>query len=208
MPIMPIEDDLTGMIIAAMMSEKVSNHWINKLNESIDKKIAEKIRPLKTDIEKIKTENVDRDNAISRIEVTLDDQEMMKRDKNVIVEGMTGETKEEVAQQLNDLLDLDPQILPSDIENTYKLKPKSDRNNTAKSKTKIIFKEKISKTEVIKAKPNLKGKDVWISDDLTTHRSGVAFAVRQAKRAGKIEKCWVHEGKIFSKKFDVDSLTA
>ena len=126
---------------------------------------------------------------------------MKERDNNIIIEGLDGDTKQEVAQELNELLDLDPQILASDIVKTYKLFTKSDSKDP---KTKIIFKEKITKTEVMKAKPNLRGKEVWINDDLTVLRSGLAYKAREAMRAGKIEKTWTHDGKVFVKKRGIE----
>ena len=147
---------------------------------------------------------MERDNAINNIQLKLDDQDMTEWDKNVIIEGLKGESKEEIATELNDLLVLDPQLLPSDLQTTYKLMPKSDNIEPSKVKTKVIFKEKTTKMEVMKAKPNLRGKPVWINDDLTTYRSGVAFRAREAMRAGKIEKTWTHDGKIFAKKFGIE----
>ena len=56
----------------------------------------------------------------------------------------------------------------------------------------------------MKEKPKLKGKDIWVNDDLTQLRSTLAYEARQAVKGGLAERTWVHDGKIFLKKFGED----
>ena len=94
---------------------------------------------------------------------------------------------------------LGTRIYPDDIDQTYKL-VKKGTDASAASRTRVIFKEKSMKTTVVKAKTKLKGKNIWISDDLTAYRSNMAFQARQAVREQHYEQTWVHDGKIFVKK--------
>ena len=60
------------------------------------------------------------------------------------------------------------------------------------------------KQDIFKAKPKLKGQNVWVSDDLTPFGSGIAYQARQAVRTGKIKKTWVYDSKVFIVKKEDD----
>ena len=189
----------TDAIIAAMMSKQVTDHWMNQLNVTIDNKIDTKLRPVNTEIQKMKAENKERDDQMWKLEAKIDEQEMGERRKNIVVEGLKESTKEGIANELNKYLEL--RIQPTDIAVCYRMIPRRDpQRDTRKYKTKIIFKDQSTKGDVIKAKPKLRGKDhVWINDDLTIYKSGLAYAARAAKREGNVEDTWVFDGQVFIK---------
>ena len=43
----------------------------------------------------------------------------------------------------------------------------------------------------------MKGKNIWITDDLTSQTSNLAFLARQSMKGNKIKKTWVYGGRIF-----------
>ena len=146
--------------------------------------------------------------TIAVLESKMDEPEMTEKNNNIIVEGLKEETEAGIATELNNLLDLDPRLLPSDIATAYRLNPREGiRDINKKPKIKIVFNDKVSKAEVMKSKTKLKGTSIWINDDLTTYRSGLAYEARQAMRAGKIEKTWCHDGKVFVKKSGIERPT-
>ena len=53
---------------------------------------------------------------------------------------------------------------------------------------------------VLKKRSKLKDKAVYITDDLTPYRSGLAYQARKALKADKIADTWVYDGNIFIKK--------
>ena len=66
----------------------------------------------------------------------------------------------------------------------------------------VVFKDKRKRDIWFKCKPQLKGKNVWITDDLTPFSSGIAYqarlAVKQKKiKQKKIQKTCVFRGRIF-----------
>lgn len=194
-------EDMKTQMIAAMMSREVTDHWLKTLNITVDKKIDDKLDPIKAEIKLMKKKYTEHDSTLEDIKIKLDDQEMQDRDRNIVVEGLKEESREGVTQELNDLLGTE--LTADEIDTTYRLKPKIEIRN-AKPKTRIIFKHKFTKSEVVKEKTKLKGKDIWVNDDLTQLRSRLAYEARQAVKGGLVEKTWVHDGKIFLKKFDED----
>ena len=80
------------------------------------------------------------------------------------------------------------------------------KTNEEQTRMKVAFKEKITKTEVIKLTSKLKGKEVWICDDLTMHRSRFVYLARQAKKNKKIKAYWVHDSKVFIIKLGEEKL--
>ena len=202
---MPGEVELEKKIVEALMSPTVTNHWKNILNSSIDTKITEQLKPMKTEITDIKkqvNELNERYGMLKKIELKLDEHDMRERDNNIIVEGLKEESKEGIVNELNELLELEMKI--TDIQTAYKLTNKTEADTKKNAKTKVVLRSKAVKEEIMKAKIKLIGKPQWINDDLTPERSGLAFEARQAARSNKIEKTWVHNGKIFIKKLGDD----
>ena len=56
---------------------------------------------MREDIDKIKTGNAMRDDKLENLEQKMDEQEMMTRDTNIIVDGLLAETTVGVAAEIN-----------------------------------------------------------------------------------------------------------
>ena len=188
-------EEMKRALIDALKDREVAE----VLTETFDKSARKIVESLETRVEQIEAKDNERDTDIADIKLRLDLMEMQNRDKNIIVTGLPSDCKkkEEVAKALNGLLGT--RIYPDDIEQTYKLVKKGTDASTA-TRTRVIFKDKSMKTTVEKAKMKLKGKNIWVSDDLTAYRSNMAFQAREAVRNQTYEQTWVHDGKIFVKK--------
>ena len=188
-------DEMKRMLVEALKDQEVAD----VLTQTFDKSATKIVETLETRVKQIEEKDHERDTDIADLKLRLDMVEMKERDKNIIVTGLPSECKkkEEVAKALNGLLGT--RIYPDDIDQTYKL-VKKGTDASAATRTRVTFKDKSSKTTVVKAKTKLKGKSIWISDDLTAFRSNMAFQARQAVRDQLFEQTWVHDGKIFIKK--------
>ena len=187
-------EEMKRALIDALKDHEVAE----VLTDTFDKSARKIVETLETRVEQIEAKDNERDTDIADIKLRLDMMEMQNRDNNIIVTGLPSDCrkKEEVAKSLNGFLGT--RIYPDDITQTYKLVKKGTEATTA-TRTRVIFKDKSMKTTVVKAKTKLKGKNVWISDDLTAYRSNMAYQAREAVRNQMYEQTWVHDGKIFVK---------
>ena len=64
----------------------------------------------------------------------------------------------------------------------------------------VVFHQKVTKDAIYKARIRLKGKDVWISEDLTIKMSQLAYMSREAARKGHAHSSWTMNGKVFVEK--------
>ena len=92
-------------------------------------------------------------------------------------------------------------IKEDDIEYVMKINP--DRNNANApntSRIKITLKDYETKNKIYINKWHLKGKDVWISEDLTPYKAKLFYQARKAVKDGHANLTWTMDGKIFIKK--------
>jgi EAL domain-containing protein (putative c-di-GMP-specific phosphodiesterase class I) len=94
---------------------------------------------------------------------------------------------------LNDLLETT--LTDDDVEYHMKL----GKDNGEITRTKVVFKSAETMKQVIKNRRKLKNKQIWLSDDLTQHRSNLAYLARRAVKNSKINQTWTADGKVFYK---------
>ena len=175
-------EDMKSEEMKRALIDALKDHEVAEvLTETFDKSARKIVETLETRVEHIEAREAEKDTDMADIKLRLDMVEMKDRDNNIIVTGLPSDCKkkEEVAKALNGLLGT--RIYPDDITQTYKLVKKGTDANTA-TRTRVIFKDKSMKTTVVKAKTKLKGKNIWISDDLTAYRSNMAYQARQSVR--------------------------
>ena len=100
--------------------------------------------------------------------------EQRDRARNVIITGLTMEenTKKSIARELTNKLEL--QIKEDDIQYVLKLNSSKD-GDTTRNRVKVAFKEEAKRNRVYTDKKKLKGKEVWITEDLTPMRSKLSY---------------------------------
>ena len=67
----------------------------------------------------------------------------------------------------------------------------------ATNKVKIVFKSLEIRNHFMSIKPALRGLDTWISDDLTSTKSRLAFMAREIVHKEKAFMTWVNDGVIY-----------
>jgi hypothetical protein len=116
----------------------------------------------------------------------------------MIVTGLPERTnKAELIKILNEKLETN--LTDEDVLYTLKLGQNAGSNSKL-VRTKVVFKSKEKKEEVMKRRSKLKNTDLWLADALTSYRMTLAYSARQALKAKKIESTWVYDGKVYMKK--------
>ena len=161
---------------------------------------------------------------VDDLEVRIDDQEQQGRRGSMRVFGIpedtTGELDAKVLTLINNHLKVQPQLALEDLEVVHRVgkAPESTEASSDASQEPtpskprpilVKFASRRTKTRVMKMKKTLKDnpltKDdgsvipVYIADDLTKRRAGLAFRARQLKRSGRISDTWTFDSKVLLK---------
>ena len=128
-----------------------------------------------------------------------------------LTEDISGELDDKVLTLVNNHLKVQPQLAPEDLEVVHRVgkAPESTETSSDASQERtpskprpilVKFASRRTKIRVMKMKRTLKDnlltKDdgsvipVYIANDLTKHRAGLAFRARQLKRSGGISDTW------------------
>ena len=153
------------------------------------------IEKMDSRMEKVEKETHENKQEIVEMNERLDEIEQRERSANMIITvadtpGIEA-SKTTVTKLLNDKLKTNIQ------ENEINYVLKLGNNDTKPTKMRVVFHDKDRKKDVMKKKKNLKGKKIWLSDDLTPYRSNLAFLARKACKDKKIHDTWVTDSKIF-----------
>jgi hypothetical protein len=168
---------------------------IEHLSKAFAKQI---VQDLKSKIEDVEKKGAETAAKLTQIDRRLDEVEQRHRECNAIVTGLQGSTsKEEVSRVLNEKLKCN--TTSSDIVYILKLPGRAGQQN-GHSSVRVAFSSVESKMKVMRAKKKLNRDDqFWISDDLTTYRSGLAYKARQCIKRGEAHSTWVAAGRVYIK---------
>lgn len=180
-----IQDALRAVLQEDSMSDMLAKAFEKSLNKMTEK------------IEQLQKKDENKEFRLARIEERLDRQTQDSRGRNIIITGLQKDdmTKENVVAKFNELLTCN--LEAEDIKWVQKLVADEDSIRKRKGKLRVVFKEEDKRNDVFKLKPNLKGKNIWLTDDLTASMSSLAYLARQALKNEKIKNTWVFGGKIF-----------
>ena len=142
-------------------------------------------------IEEVANENK---SDITDIQGRLDEVEQKERATNMILtidNNLETTTKTTVKNLLNDKLNINVN------ENEIKYVLRLGTNESKPTKIRVVFNDETRKKEIMEKKKQLKGKKMWLSDDLTPYRSNLAFLARKAAKERRIHDTWVTDSKVF-----------
>ena len=187
-------DDIINQVIGALSNPRVLEH----LSGAFAKQITLEIN---ADVQKIKKQGEETVTKVNSMDRRLDEHDQKAKESNAIITGLNNDTttKDEVTQVLNE--ELGTTITTNDIDYIHKLK--NDDSNRP-NRMRIAFANKEIKNKVFKLKKKLKGKQIWLADDLTPYRDNLAFKARNAMKQGQIFLTWVHDNKVFIQKSKQD----
>ncbi|XP_052058933.1 uncharacterized protein LOC127699205 [Mytilus californianus] len=156
--------------------------------------------PLFTEIEKLKTENIELKksiNEVGKLSLKVDDLEQHSRKSCIRISGVPYTQSEDTTKILCDIASkLEVDLQSNDISVSHRLPTKEGHKQIIARFTHTKKRAEFLKaTKNIRNIPDLHG--VGISQDLTKARSRVAFLAREAVRKGKLKSSSVWDGKIF-----------
>ncbi|CAC5378414.1 unnamed protein product [Mytilus coruscus] len=156
--------------------------------------------PLFTEIEKLKTENIELKksiNEVGKLSLKVDDLEQHSRKSCIRISGVPYTQSEDTTKILCDIASkLEVDLQSNDISVSHRLPTKEGHKQIIARFTHTKKRAEFLKaTKNIRNIPDLHG--VGISQDLTKARSRVAFLAREAVRKGKLKSTSVWDGKIF-----------
>ena len=197
------EAKFVAFFASALKNNEIRNLMANTFVKTIDAKI----KPIQESIDKVKLENVERDDKMCKLEgrcnaleTQVDEYEQSKRDKNIIISGLEdAKCNQDGALEF---LKTIPGVNITIFDLDYTLKLRAPPNNKAKvNRLRVALQNKEKKLEIMKAKKNLaKSVKMWINDDLTAFRARLGYQARQCVKTGKLEQTWTHDSKVFIKR--------
>ena len=107
-------------------------------------------------------------------------------------------TSEDIIALINGQTQLDPPLLPSEVDRAHRIGP---RNDNSPRNVIIKFRSYPSRKRVMDARKKLKPQGnnrqkVFINEDLTRERQKILYRLRMEKRKGTISDCWTHDGTV------------
>ncbi len=195
-------NEFSNMLTAALSEPRIKENIMNlqsKDIESLTEKVAEMIKnqdAMETKLKEIEEKCNKKDEVISTLQLKLDVYEQRDRKNNLIITGIEAEDNHELAKKINEELKINV-VTADSIEFTDEF-----ISRDKKKRKRIVFKNHDIKRKVYGAKRNLKGKKIYISEDLTILRSQLYFYARSAVKNGHAEAAWTIDGKVFVKHAD------
>ena len=184
------ESDFVKFFNKALDEESVQNKLSNAMRRDLEE-ITERIDILEV-LNEEKTEQ------IQGMSEQFDQLEQHNRRTHIIITGLKKDpSPDSVVKKLNTLLRTN--ITKETIKYVQNL---PDQKTTNHHRVKVVFYTEAPKDEIFKVKKNLKGKDIWISEDLTPGKSKLAYTARQAIKSKHATQTWTASGNIFIKKTD------
>ncbi|XP_069114330.1 uncharacterized protein [Argopecten irradians] len=192
--------------LATLMTKDDLVFQMNKLREEIREENREMVQRLECRVFELETENDKLRDTIEQLEnsvelsverivqLTLKDNslEQQGRKNSVRIVGLPNDRNEtaeacidKCAKFFRDYLNVD--IESTDIDIAHRLGPQS---------TICKFTRRIKKFEVLKARRKLKGKKIYIFEDLTQENQRI---LKRAYDLGCVENTWSVDGKLFAK---------
>ena len=193
---------------------------MNQQEERIVSRLKEEMTGMKKEIDTLKTKVIEKDSLIESLQKKIDDTERRRdhneqhnRMNNVRITGIPekeGEDCEQLVMTLAHSLGSTFDIM--DIERVHRVgKPDPQKTRAIivrfsnyKAKQNLTHdKKKLKEMDVKDIYKDLEFPDepkIFLNDDLTKTRSGLAAQCRKKKKADKIKETWVSNCKIFVKK--------
>ena len=142
------------------------------------------------------------------VEEAADNTEQYSRRPNLRVHGIAEQADENTDQLIvklvNDQMQFQPPIQLNQIERSHRLGPKTSADGTKRERAIIVrFRSERVRDEVYRSRFRLKtiqpDKRVFINEDLTARRAGLARQTRALKKDHKVNDCWTAGGNVMLK---------
>ena len=195
--IMSAKNDMTSALIEAFKNKDVIDILHGYCTNVIEETKKELETKITTEVEKINITTADLEERTTKLESMAEEFEQQKRNHNVIVRGLR--TCDDYTQSIVNMTNQGLGITANaqDIKFIIKLTLKNEAPGT--SSVKVSFHDKRLRDEIYGRRLKLKGTDVFVSEDSTLSKSGLAFAARQYARENSKVTTWTMDGQVYIK---------
>jgi hypothetical protein len=173
-----------------LSDDAMSETLIKKFSNCCDDKIAAATSDISSKIDELAKATT---SQIENVDTRLGNLEQDKRCNNLLIRGIEpgSNPRQACINSLNKLLDL--KLKTEDVKYALTIGNRKDRL------VKVVFVNTGTRDEIYKQRSKLKGKEVWITEDLTPKKAALFYKARQAVKEGRATLAWTNEGKIFVK---------
>ena len=191
------KNDMTQALIEAFKNKDVKEILHGYCNSVIAETKKEIETLITSEVNKINTKTEDHEDRLLSLEAMADEFDQQKRNHNVIIRGL--KTCDDYTKSIENMMNIGQEITAntSDIKYVIKLTMKNEKPGT--SSVKVCFHNRRLRDEVYGRRLKLKGTDVFVSEDLTQAKSGLAFTARQYARDTPGVTTWTMDGQIYIK---------
>jgi hypothetical protein len=145
---------------------------------------------------KIEEKDAEQDAEIDDLKLRMDEHDQRDMGTQMIVTGLPGgSSKDEIITVLNEKLETN--LKGNDVLYALKL---GQSSRPTQNRTRVVFKNKEKKEEIMGKRSKLRGTDLWLADALTPYRTNLAYLARKSLKAKTIEATWVYAGKVHIKR--------
>jgi hypothetical protein len=184
---------LAKIIKQVMLDDETTDALVKKLRVACDEKIEKETKVIKEDVEKLKEEQEAQKVNAESMDTRIDELEQDKRQDNLLVRGIRtsgNNLRQACLTTLNKELKI--HLKTADMKYVTPIGKKEDM-------AKIAFIDSKTREEVYKSRTKLKGKNLWITEDLTPKKAALFYKARQAVKNEAAVLTWTYNGKIFLK---------
>jgi hypothetical protein len=166
-------------------------------DDRIDEKtgeIKEELKEVKEEQNKQKEEQHKQRESMENVLNKIDNLEQDKRLNNLLIRGIHpggGNLKQNCISTLNK--EMKVRLKTADLVYVTPIGKSEDKL------VKLAFSDAKAREEVYSARSKLKGKDLWVTEDLTPKKSTLYYKARQCIKEGLGALTWTNNGKIFLK---------
>jgi polyhydroxyalkanoate synthesis regulator phasin len=189
------DEDFIEKMVKALSDKRVKELTMESNKELIEE-MAKKIeKKMETKIEKVDEKIKATNEEVEGLKDRIDELEQKAKSPNLIIAGeIEAADNDDIVKLLNEKLEME--LTGDSIK--YMMKLGKDDGKKLK-RIRVVFTSEEIKERVMKNRKRLKGKKVYLTDDLTPQRSTLAYHARMAVKKPKLADSWVYDGKVFIK---------
>ena len=188
------QEDFTKAFIYALKNEDVAKQLKAKICDELHLEIKELRETIKLKDKRIE----DLETQVKDLHATTDRLEQYSRRNSLRVFGLAENVHEDPAKVALTLIKDELGVEVGVIDRAHRV-GKKDNYRASTRPLLIKFATYKDRDAVYRAKKRLKGKNIFINEDLTSKRANLLFKARRQKRDGNIKDCWTHDGQILIK---------
>lgn len=184
----------------ALLDEDIKKSFKDIFDHLIKDEVEKQLQPLKSTVEDQQKMIRDLQSKLKTIEKNVDAQEQYSRRECLRLGGIAEEKNEnieaKVLKVLNNKLELNPPLIPSDVARVHRIGSYNPERPNVPRQTIIKFSSYRVRARVFTNKKKLAGTTLSLNEDLTKARSNILYKARLAKKEKSVNEVWTYDGRI------------